>query len=134
MRANPLLGATTHEADPSLEAAPSVRAAHHRHRTVVTVDDQVKRLTRELDLDVVQQSAVKNILAQRRQETLHIMRDGQGTDPVGRFQQLQVTTVERIRGVLNEEQKKRYHPLDQSPLPASPQPSVEDWMKAAAAH
>jgi len=46
---------------------------------------------------------------------------------------LQDGTVARIRAILNDEQKTKYNPLAVRQVEkTSPQPSVEDWMKAAA--
>jgi Spy/CpxP family protein refolding chaperone len=115
------------------EPARPAQPSPHRHRRV-SIDDQVKGLAKSLDLTETQQSAVKRILEQRQQETLRIMRNSSESDKFGRFQMLQVRTVEQIRAVLNDEQKKKYHPLDQRPPQTSAKPSVEDWMKATHPH
>jgi hypothetical protein len=65
-----------------------------RHHTRVTVDDQVKVLTKNLDLNQDQQEAVKKILERRQQETVHIMRSSSGPDAIDRFRALQAGTVE----------------------------------------
>jgi Spy/CpxP family protein refolding chaperone len=114
-------------------ARPVLRAAP-RHRTRVTVDDQVKGFAKNLDLNEEQQAAVKKILERRQQESVRIMRSGSGPDGVGRLQALQIGTVEQIRAVLTEEQKKKYNPLAPHPPQTSSQPSVEDWMKATKPH
>ena len=50
---------------------------------------------------------------------------------MAQFRALQDNTVERIRAVLNEEQKKKYDPLAVRRVqPAPDQRSVEDWLKA----
>jgi Spy/CpxP family protein refolding chaperone len=100
----------------------------------VTVDDQVKGFAKNLDLNEEQQAAVKKILERRQQESVRIMRSGSGPDGVGRLQALQIGTVEQIRAVLTEEQKKKYNPLAPHPPQTSSQPSVEDWMKATKPH
>jgi hypothetical protein len=116
---------------PAAPAPPARHAPHQQRRA--SVDDQVRRLTADLRLNDTQQAAVKGILEQRRQETLRMMRSGSGGDAVGRLQMLQASTVERIRAVLTEEQRNRYHPLDERPQQTL-QPSVADWMKATTAH
>ena len=113
-------------------ARPAQRPPHHRTR--VNIDDQVKEFAKNLDLNQEQQAAVKKILERRQQESLHIMRSSSGPDAIDRFRALQVGTVEQIRAVLNDEQKKKYNPLAPHPAQTSPQPSVEDWMKAAKPH
>jgi len=87
---------------------------------------------KNLDLTEAQQTAVKKILEQRQQEALRIRNDSSvsGSVRIERFRALQDNTVERIRAVLNEEQKKKYDPLAvRRRQPASDQRSVEDWLK-----
>jgi len=45
---------------------------------------------------------------------------------------LQEATVQRIRGVLTDEQKKKYDPMAASHNQTTPERSVEDWLKASA--
>jgi hypothetical protein len=102
----------------------------HRSRKS-NIDARVSILTRSLDLNDAQQSAVKNILEQRQQQTLRIRRDPSitGSVRIERFRALQDDTVERIRAVLNEEQKKKYDPLASRQIQSKPERSVEDWLK-----
>ena len=112
-----------------LSGAPAVAQRGHRRPNI---DDRVKVLARNLDLNETQQAAVKKILEQRQQETLRIRRDPSisGATRIEQFRALQDTTVQRIRAVLNEEQKKKYDPLAvRRVLPAPEQRSVEDWLK-----
>jgi len=115
------------------EPAPPPRPAPHRYRRI-TIDDQVKGLTKSLDLTETQQTALKRILEQRQLETLRIRRDSSGNDQISRFRMLQVQTVAHIRALLNAEQKKKYNPLGQRPPQQTDQRSVEDWMKATTPH
>ena len=111
-----------------LLSAPAVAQRGHRP----TIDDRVKVLARSLELNEAQQAAVKKILEQRQQETLRIRQDASisGGARIERFRALQDHTVERIRAVLNEEQKKKYDPLAvRRVAPAPDQKSVEDWLK-----
>lgn len=111
-----------------LSSAPAVAQRGHRP----TIDDRVKVLARNLDLNEAQQAAVKKILEQRQQETLRIRQDTSisGGARIERFRALQDRTVERIRAVLNEEQKKKYDPLAvRRVTPAPDQKNVEDWLK-----
>ena len=120
-------GQATQPANPQLQAP-------HRYRRL-TIDDQVRGLAKNLDLNAAQQLAVKKILQQRQQATLRISRENSGSDRISRIRALQVRTSEQIRSVLNDEQKKKYNPLGQRPpQPSSPQPSVEDWLKATTPH
>jgi len=103
----------------------------HRPRKS-NIDARVSILTKNLDLNDVQQSAVKKILEERQQQTLRIRRDPSisGSARIEQFRTLQDSTVERIRAVLNEEQKKKYDPLASRQVQSTPERSVEDWLKA----
>lgn len=116
----------------SAPAQPAVRATH-RHRRI-TADDQVKGLARNLNLNDEQQVAVKRILERRQQESLRIMHNSSGSDGIDRLRALQTATAEQIRSVLNDEQKKKYNVLMPHPPQTSPQPSLDDWMKATSPH
>jgi hypothetical protein len=114
-------------------ARPQLQAPRRYRR--LTIDDQVKGLAKNLDLNDTQQAAVKKILEQRQQATLRIWREDSGSDRISRIRALQLRTAEQIRAVLNDEQKKKYNPLGQRPpQQTSPQPSVEDWLKATTPH
>ncbi len=97
-----------------------------------TLEEQVGRIARSLNLTEEQQSAVKNILEQQKQEILKIRSTPSvnGIAGIDRVRALQERTVARIRAVLNEEQRKKYDPLAPRRIPQTPQPSVEDWLKA----
>ena len=101
-----------------------------------TLDQRVSQFAKNLDLSEAQQSAVKKILEERQQEILRIRLDPSMTGSAGidRFRALQESTVERIRGILNDEQKKKYDPLAPRRIPSTPQPNVEDWLKATTPH
>lgn len=114
-------------AGPATPARPT-----HRVRRRPTIDDRVKVFAKNLDLNQEQQAAVKKILEQRQQETLRIRQDSSisGAARIAQFRALQDNTVERIRAVLNDEQKKKYDPLAvRRRQPAPDQRSVEDWLK-----
>ena len=110
---------------------PRPQTPQHRSRKS-NIDARVSILTKSLDLNDVQQSAVKNILEQRQQQTLRIRRNPSisGSDRIEQFRALQDSTVERIRAVLTEEQKKKYDPLASRQIQSTPERSVEDWLKA----
>lgn len=123
------------QSPPSSQGTDNTRAARrptHGYRGA-TLDDRVRTLARNLDLSEAQQSAVKKILEERQEETLRLRLDASltGSARIDKFRALQEKTVERIRGVLNEEQKKKYDPLVVRKLPpAAEHRSVEDWLKA----
>ena len=104
----------------------------HRTRQRPSIDDRVKILAKNLELNEAQQSAVKHILEQRQQESLRLRLDPSiaPSSRIARFRVLQDRTVERIRAVLDDEQRKKYDPLIVRGIPASPdQRSVEDWLE-----
>jgi hypothetical protein len=53
-----------------------------------------------------------------------------GSTRIERFRVLQEVTVERIRAVLDDEQKKKYDPMAARRTQSTPEHSVEDWLKA----
>src|SRR5882762_2352672 len=104
-----------------------------RYKRLNIIDDQVRRLAKTLDLSEAQLSAVKKTLELRQQQALRIRRDPSisGSARISQFRALQDNTVERIRAVLNEEQRKKYDPLAVRRIqPAPERRSVEDWLKA----
>ena len=124
-----LSGASIFAQTPAATTISRERQARHSYKTL-TIDDQVKSLAKNLDLNQAQQSSVKRILEWRQQETLRIRRETTASERIGAFRALQLHTVAEIRAVLNDQQKTKYNPLGQNPPKASPQRSVEDWMKA----
>jgi uncharacterized membrane protein YccC len=110
-------------------SAPKPTNSTHRRPSL---DDRVKALAAALNLDEAQQVSVKRILEQRQQETLRLRNDTSisGSARMERLRALQDQTVQRIRLVLNDEQKKKYDPLAvRKAGPAPGQKSVEDWLK-----
>jgi hypothetical protein len=117
------------------QVAAAVRPGRQEHRVQAgsIIDSRVRLLARNLDLNEVQQAAVKRILEQRQQETLQIRLDPSisAETRFDRFRALQDVTVARIRAVLSDEQKKKYDPLAVRRIKPDPQQrSVEDWLKA----
>jgi Spy/CpxP family protein refolding chaperone len=130
------LAATVFAADapavPQATAGASPARQTHRAHGSSRIDDRVKMFAKSLDLNEAQQAAVKRILEQRQQQTLEMRLDPSitGSVRIERFRALQVSTVQQIRAVLNDEQSKKYDPLAPGRLqPAPDQRSVEDWLK-----
>ena len=131
----PLAGvqAVDHTSASSVDTKPQTQTPFRRR--TITIDDQVKRFTESLDLSETQQSEIKKILEFRRVQIRRIRLDESlsGDERISRLRDLQDSTVARIRAVLSDQQKKKYDPLAvRQAQKSSPQPSVEDWMKAAA--
>jgi hypothetical protein len=116
----------------SVETKPQIQTPGKRR--TLTQDDQVKRFAESMDLSETQQSEVKKILEFQQAQTRRIRLDGSlsGAERISRLRILQDSTVASIRALLNNEQKKKYDPLAvRQAQKSSPQPSIEDWMKAA---
>ena len=119
--------------------APGAVTPQHQTRRQYnrpSLDERVSRFAKSFDLSEAQQSAVKKILEERQQQILRIRDDTSisGSARISQFRALQESTVERIRAVLNEEQKKKYNPLAPRDIPQTEQPSVEDWLKVTTPH
>jgi hypothetical protein len=114
---------------------PGATAPQRRTQSVYrrrTVDERVKSFAETLNLDPAQQAGVKAALERQQREARQIQFDQSlpGPERIGRFRALQQDTVSRIRALLNDEQKKKYDPLNHGMTPTTSQPSVEDWLKA----
>jgi hypothetical protein len=111
-------------------------AAPQRHTQSVyrrrSVDERVKSFAETLNLDPAQQAGVKAVLERQQPEARQIQSDQSlsRAERIGRFRALQQDTVSRIRSLLNEEQKKKYDPLNHGTTATISQPSVEEWLKA----
>ena len=120
---------------PEAASTPTPPPPLHQSHGRATLEDRVKVMARNLDLDQAQQNAVLTILQARREETLRLRRDTSisGSDRIDQFRALQDKTVLQIRAVLNDEQKKKYDPLAvRTREPATGQKSVEDWLELTA--
>jgi len=94
-------------------------------------------LAKNLELTEIQRSAVKKILEQRQKDTIRIRNsDVPGGLRIGQFRALQDRTVEQIRAVLTDQQRKKYDPMIVRKVPASdtPQRTVDDWIKLTTPH
>jgi len=97
------------------------------------MDDRIKVLARTLDLSAAQQSQVKTILEQGRQQMIQnrLNTSISGSARIDQFRALQDQTIERIRAILTEEQKRKYDLLAARKLQqqATP-PDVDAWLDA----
>jgi hypothetical protein len=105
-----------------------------RNHKRLSPDQRGRALAKYLELDEAQQIALQKILEQRQQEVLQ-MRFTQlpaGSAQIDCFRAIQDKTVNRIRAVLNQEQRKKYDILAiRRSVPPPPKTSVQDWLKAA---
>jgi hypothetical protein len=120
-------------------AASIVSGAHTRARAghLDGLEQRVRLLTRELDLTAVQQEAVRQILQDQRESVQHLWHDSE-IAPAERAPALRLIgerTADRIRAVLDEEQKKKYNrPVPEGALSAQASADVEGWLRATQGH
>lgn len=97
-------------------------------------EERGKALAKYLELDEKQQMALQKILEQRQQEVqqMRFTRVPAGRAQVDRFRAIQDKTANRIRAVLNQEQRKKYDLLAMRRAgSAGSKTSVQDWLKPA---
>src|SRR5437016_13704736 len=117
-------------------AAPAVESAgqppRHRHEPP-SAEDRFQALAKALKLDAAQQAEVRKTLMARRDQLRRLL--GQPADPnvprTAAIRAINERTAERIRAVLNDDQKKLYsQPLPRDYSPAKGKTGVEEWMNA----
>lgn len=121
------------EARPQARRAPPRAAPAGRPRTGGTLDERVAFYAKELNLDARQQSELRGLLSEQREQVQRLWSDT--TMPAA--QRIQATkaiedaTSDRIRALLNEEQRKKYNPPrpPHDKLIQAQATSVEDWMR-----
>ena len=95
------------------------------------LDARVRLLTRALDLDAKQQAALRQVLIDQRVQIQRIWSDEKSpaAERIAASRAVGARTADRIRGLLNEEQLKKYNP---PPRPdaghAVRDAHVEEWM------
>ena len=93
---------------------------------------RVATLTRALGLDARQQDALRTLLRDQRQQVQQIWNDESVSpaDRVAATRKVSLRSADRIRAMLNEEQRKKYDPPPQGdPGKTIGSARVEDWMK-----
>jgi hypothetical protein len=126
----PALASTTGE--DSKPKAAAHQAPHHRSRP--GLEDRVRTLSHALDLDARQQSELRKALVSQREEVRRIWGDASmpAANRISATRAISDKTEDRIRALLNDEQKNKYNPPRQPREAAadSAEPTVEDWMNA----
>jgi hypothetical protein len=100
-----------------------------------TLDHRVNVLARALDLDAGQRAELREILGDQRQAVIKIWSDPVllSAERVPATRAVEERTAERIRAILNDEQKKRYNPPKPKGTEAPPA-NVEAWMERQTLH
>ena len=125
-----LTGSISAQVAESVQGSQSVIRDHKRR----SPDERGKALAKYLELDETQQMALQKILEQRQQEVLQMRFTPlpAGSAQIDRFRAIQDKTANRIRAVLNQEQRKKYDLLAiRRSAPPGSNTSVQDWLKAA---
>lgn len=125
---------TAAAAPAQVPAQPSPRASSHP-RAGGTLDHRLKVLSKALDLDADQRAELREILEDQRQAVTKIWSNPAllSAERVPATRAVEERTAERIRAILNEEQKKRYNPPKPQGTQAPPA-DVEAWMQRQALH
>jgi hypothetical protein len=114
-------------------AAPAHASRSHAHHTAAnTPDNRVQLMTKELDLDASQQAKLKRILLTQRAEVAEVWNDPSvpATVRVATTQAVSEKTAERIRAILNDEQREKYLKEHRRDVPVgTPGGDVQKWMK-----
>jgi len=120
-------------AEPPAAGEPVVPAPTHRE---TPLEQRITLLTAELSLDAQQQAQVRRILEDQREQVMAVWNDSSlpAASRVSATRVIGDRTADRIRAILTEEQKAKYHKARKPREPGEnpPSPSVEAWMKAAA--
>lgn len=88
---------------------------HHGQGQMPSVDDRVKQLTKQLDLNSDQQKQVRGIL-QDQLDQMNKLRDDTSTpreEKRSKMMQIHQSATDKIRGVLTDDQKKKFDTLQQ---------------------
>jgi hypothetical protein len=98
--------------DPQPSVAHRARAARHPPRLTANeaLDERVRRLAKSLDLDETQQARLKELLEDERRDIWKVWTENPQpeADRTGPTMAILDGTRDRIRAMLNEQQKKKY--------------------------
>jgi Spy/CpxP family protein refolding chaperone len=135
-----LLGALgpVHAADEGLSAVagvavPAAVRSHSHHTRAASLDERVQLMAKELDLDASQQAKLKSILLVQRAEVSKAWNDPSvpAAVRVATTQAVSERTAERIRAVLNDEQREKYAKAHQRDAGVgAPGGDVQKWLQA----
>jgi hypothetical protein len=119
--------------DDSEAAAPVPQDTAHRRKRASPLDRRVMLLARELGLDATQQAQVKKVLEAQREQVARLWNDKSipAARRVSATQAIGDRTADRIRALLNDEQRKRYiKPRHRDVAVGTAGGDVESWMNA----
>jgi hypothetical protein len=117
-----------------LEAAAPVQDAASARKKVSPLDRRVMLLARELDLSATQQAQVKKVLEGQREQVARVWNDTSipAARRVSATQAIGDRTADRIRALLNDEQRKKYiRPRQRDVAVGTAGGDAEAWMNAS---
>ncbi len=109
------------------------RSGVQMHESASSLDVRVRRLTKALNLDVTQQGQLRAVLMKQEDQVRQAWSD---TTVPSSYRVLATRiisdqTADRIRALLNDQQKKKYNPPRLAPPShAAGSPDVENWLSA----
>ena len=139
----PASPSTVQTPDPSADALPSAAAGaqasasegasarRRRNARTGNLDDRVKLLAAELNLDAAQQTGVRRALIDEREQTLRVWSDTAVPAPIRikATQGVADRTAARIRALLNEQQREKYiKPRPGELAPARTSGELQTWI------
>ena len=112
------------------DAAPRSRSHRPSHLTPAqVVDANVRRLAQGLKLDQEQQARLREILVDQYAQLMKLRTESApGTDRAGAMRAIADRTREKIREMLNEEQKKQYSTEVPREVTAATRADLEHWL------
>jgi hypothetical protein len=119
--------------DDSEAAAPVPQDTARRRKRGSPLDRRVMLLARELGLDAAQQAQVKKVLQGQREQVARVWNDKSipAARRVSATQAIGDRTADRIRALLNDEQRKKYiQPRKRDVAVGTAGGDVESWMNA----
>jgi hypothetical protein len=124
---------TTVKSDAPSADRPRARIARPQpHRTAgQAIDETVRRMSRGLDLDAVQQQKLREILLDQQKQSRKLRDENPqaGVDWTGATVGIVDQTKTRIRAMLNEDQKKKYSTDVPREMTAPAHADLQHWMQ-----
>ena len=121
-------------AAPAAEETGSAAGARTRHPPRSAIGSRVQLMTKELNLDAGQQTKLTTILETQRAEVVKVWSDTSVSAAirVAATQAIGDKTADRIRAILNDEQRKKYiKPREHEAPVGAPGGDVQKWMNTA---
>ena len=115
-----------------------IATAHGQRHAYPSLEDRVATYTKRLDLDVRQQSQLRALLLQQREQMLKVWNDPSipAAQRIFATRTIADATADGIRAMLTEKQREKYK-LPRPRHDGTPQPgdrTVQEWMNASSGH